>query len=273
MENDFYKYAICHKIDLNRFSYLYENLNEGLIKSYDIRDVKKYFENEMNFDCIESVSILDKNIYFSRRKQISENDFVQVSIKHNPKSLIKYNEIVNVCYRLLGWFTGGIQVDVKRKDGKGFMSYVFMRGEPYKKGKIVKDVFFSEDCDAELSRFVFDNLYQICGFSLIIEEKFPIKQYRYDKGETFYHITHMKHLEKIKNIGLVPKSRFNYPSRIYLTNNIEYLDDFDYDMQNSVILKIRLKRGQKLYVDPRCEGFFTYDNISPDEIEILQLTY
>jgi len=266
---NFYDKFLYGGFDLNRYSYLYENLNEGLIKSYDIRDVKKYLENELNFDCISNVTVLDRNVYFSRRKKISDNEFVKVSLKAEPKSLLKYNDVVNACYRLLGWFTGGIEVNVERRDGKGYIPYIFFRGEPYKNGKIVRDVFYAENVNYELAQFVALNKDNICGFSLIIEEKFPVKEYFYDETQTFYHITHKKYIHKILNNGLVPKSKFNYPSRIYLTNNIESLDDFDFDAEDSIILKIVLKRNQKLYVDPRCNGFFTYENISPDEIEVI----
>lgn len=105
--------------------------------------------------------------------------------------------------------------------------------------------------------------------SLIIEGKFP-REYLYDENEVFYHETDRKFLDKILKIGLVPKSRFNYLEKIYLTTDIEDLDNMELKNDDITILKIQLKNKQKLYFDPRSNILFTYDNISPDEIlEIL----
>jgi len=248
-------------------SYLYENLNEGLIKSYDIANVKKYLNNEMNFNCINNVYVLDRNIYTSKYKEKSDNEFVRISLKTDFKSLSRYNDVVNVCYRLLGWFVGIITVSVRTADG--FKEYAFFRNKPKVCDNTVRDTFYSESSRYELANFV--SLYSmgIVGFDLYIEEKFPIKEYVYDDNEVFYHLTDRRFIRRIMQHGLVPRSRFNYPSRIYLTNSIDYLDDVELDIKEPVLLKITLKRHQKLYKDPRCYGVFTYENISPDEIEIL----
>ncbi|WQJ53645.1 MAG: hypothetical protein [Wendovervirus sonii] len=268
MKNDFYKYALYEFYQLSNNCFLSERLNEGLIKSYDVRNVCKFLNDKMQFPCVCNAKVLHHNTYESKKKALSEDEFVEIILNDDFKSVMQYENVVKMCYNLLGWFTGIIMVKIMQRNG-GYKTYAFFRGEPYKKGNEYVDCFFSEDSDYELKKFLIANARQIYQVSLIIEEKFPIKQYKYDAGETFYHKTDKIYIDKIKMQGLVPKSRFNYPSRIYLTNNIEDLDDSLLNVNKETILKIKLKRGQKLYVDPRSPGFFTYDNISPDEIEII----
>ena len=64
----------------------------------------------------------------------------------------------------------------------------------------------------------------------------------------FYHESGRKFLDKILKIGLVPKSRFDYPERIYLTTDIEDLDNMELKNDDITILKIQLKNKQKLYL-------------------------
>lgn len=98
----------------------------------------------------------------------------------------------------------------------------FYRGIPYRFKNMhdFEDCFFAEKEDLELDNFIKTNISRIYSVSLIIEGKFP-QEYVYNENEVFYHETDRKFLDKILKIGLVPKSRFNYPERIYLTTNIE----------------------------------------------------
>lgn len=98
-----------------------------------------------------------------------------------------------------------------------------------------------------------------------------------------YHITHERHLAKIKKIGLVPKSeskKSTHPARIYLVENeesaIKLAEEFsnsEYKFEhNYVLLEINtnktseFKRDKnfKLHNDPNFTGgYFTLDNIPP----------
>lgn len=90
-----------------------------------------------------------------------------------------------------------------------------------------------------------------------------------------YHVTHTRHLDKIKKIGLVPKSQLkksSHPDRIYLAkdelsaqkiaqefSSIEYKNDHSY-----VVLEIDMAKlsGVQLHRDPNFEnGYFVLDNI------------
>ena len=98
-----------------------------------------------------------------------------------------------------------------------------------------------------------------------------------------YHVTDEKHINKIKQIGLTPKSNKmidNHPDRIYLFESVDdinsfisnksyYVEDF-----NPVKLKINIKSLPKikLYKDPKytnIDAYYTYDNIPSYSIKII----
>lgn len=97
------------------------------------------------------------------------------------------------------------------------------------------------------------------------------------KDEYLYHTTDSKNLEKIMKSGLIPKSkntRSFYPDRIYLSPNIKYMDTIRNQLQGDKggeYVNLRIKnKGYKLYKDVRFPGgFYTYDNIHPDDIEVI----
>jgi hypothetical protein len=96
-----------------------------------------------------------------------------------------------------------------------------------------------------------------------------------------YHITPLKHWEKISKIGLAPKSRSKnsyHPDRVYLTkdeNSAENLVQKFYKLiflKEWVLLKITTDDipGEyfRLYYDPNYkQGFYTMNNIPPQAIE------
>jgi len=98
--------------------------------------------------------------------------------------------------------------------------------------------------------------------------------------DNLYHITDVKNLDKIKKMGIVPKSKNKislHPSRIYLT----YLDQTKWlskifkknHQMDPIVIKIDTyhlykDRKIKLYIDPRMQdAYYTYDNIPPDYFE------
>jgi predicted acetyltransferase len=101
-----------------------------------------------------------------------------------------------------------------------------------------------------------------------------------------YHVTDIKNLNKIKEIGLCPKSKKKisyHPSRIYLTSSIEEArvtkSEFEKIKKDKyLILKIdtnkiidndkKLKDVLKLRIDPNYEnGYYTLQNINKNLIE------
>lgn len=114
-------------------------------------------------------------------------------------------------------------------------------------------------------------------FTISIEPTFDTKV-DFD-GEYLYHATDKKNLNKILSIGLIPKSkntRSFYPERVYLSPNLEYMNSIKRQLNTDkpaeyVFLKIKNYDALSLYKDVRFKGgFYTYDSISPDYIEVIE---
>ena len=102
--------------------------------------------------------------------------------------------------------------------------------------------------------------------------------------EFLYHVAPLRNWEKIKNIGLVPKSRSKrsyHPERVYLgkdeKNTIDLAPKFyqDTGINEWVLLKINTDfvpgSYLRLYYDPNFEyGYYTLNNIPPQAIEKIQ---
>jgi hypothetical protein len=96
-----------------------------------------------------------------------------------------------------------------------------------------------------------------------------------------YHITPTQNVNKILNIGLVPKSRSKasyHPDRVYLSKDLEDIEDLGEmfyqktGIKNWTILKIETDMVPggylKLYTDPNYKlGYYTLNNIPPQAIE------
>jgi hypothetical protein len=109
-----------------------------------------------------------------------------------------------------------------------------------------------------------------------------------------YHITPIENINKIKKNGLIPKAynkKIKHEDAIYFynSNNIEDLKHIAYQLYREtyyndfVVLKIDLRckknidnpilkeRRFRLYADPDMNNaYFTKENISPDDIEIIE---
>lgn len=110
---------------------------------------------------------------------------------------------------------------------------------------------------------------------------------KYDKviyiKDDLYHVTTKDKLEKIKKYGLTPKSMSkisNHPDRIYLAIDLtgaEFIKDcLDEHYPNSKLITLKISinkiRDHKFMKDPNLEqyGVYTYQNIHPSAIEIIQ---
>ncbi|MFW6225610.1 MAG: hypothetical protein ACOC3V_01460 [bacterium] len=119
------------------------------------------------------------------------------------------------------------------------------------------------------------------NLNIVFNKKFDF----YDSGINIflYHVTDEKYLNKIKQIGLTPKSNKtidNHPDRIYLFDSIDDLDLFiknkSYYIEGYVPIKLKINVKSlpklKLYKDPKypnTDAYYTYDNIPPHSIEII----
>lgn len=125
-----------------------------------------------------------------------------------------------------------------------------------------------------------DENYQLPIY-LKIEPKFDNS--KIEIPAVLYHVTHERHLDKIKKIGLVPKSKSKkafHSERIYLFKNKESANviakefsRIDYQFEHNYILlpiNTLIIPNLQLHVDPnfKNDGFYTYDNVPPSAIKI-----
>lgn len=100
-----------------------------------------------------------------------------------------------------------------------------------------------------------------------------------------YHLTHQDNKINILKKGIYPKSknrRSDHPERIYLFDEVEnyssilkflkFSDDIDDIYKDYMLIKIDCSKDKLiLHTDPRYRlGWFTYDNINPLNIEIIE---
>lgn len=99
-----------------------------------------------------------------------------------------------------------------------------------------------------------------------------------------YHLTPQKNKERILKTGLYPKTynrNTRHPERIYLFYDIDNyesllktlkISDLKNDNEdNYILLEINMNKNMVIHSDPNyIDGFFTYDNISVNDIKILK---
>ena len=101
-----------------------------------------------------------------------------------------------------------------------------------------------------------------------------------------YHLSPIEHQNKILEIGLVPKGKYRasvYPNRLHLFKDLKECNDLLKNLKNNDNKKLGYKRLYTLYkidlknldiilhTDPNyLKGYYTYDNINPNKIKIIQ---
>ena len=241
--------------------YLYEDIDEGLIMSYDINKSASYLKSK--FPNIIKIRSLRYNPY-KRSDRPKKNDFVAIDL---GTDYANYKEIIYTVKNLLGWFTSSITLRETVK--KGFIPRIFNNFD---------GTFECDDLNG-VSRYDGENGFEnyladhsVSAFSIIIEAKFG-KRYAQKSGEVLYHATDSSHLKRIREQGLIPRSLGNFPDRIYLGSDIHEIENMvGPNLQDMWFLKINVD-GLEIYHDERERtAYYTYDNISPDRIlEIFQI--
>ena len=235
--------------------YLYENIDEGLIMSYDINKSALYLKSR--FPNIVKVRSLTYNPY-KRIDKPKKNDFVAIDL---GEDFTNYKEIIHTVKNLLGWHASSIMLRESAK--RGFIPRTFNN---------LNGVFECDDLSSN-GRYEGENGFgnyltdhSISAFSIIIEAKYG-KRYIQKSGEVLYYATEYSHLKRIREQGLIPRSPGNFPERIYLGSNLREIRTMDSsNLRDTWFLKINVD-GLKLYHDERERAaYYTYDYISPDRI-------
>ena len=259
-----------HKRD--KTTYAYENINEGLITTYNIFQCEKHLVKNfpeifdvksLKFDRNTNTLLYKKN----NQKRYNKNEFFEIKL-YDIENL---KEIEKLVYNLYGWFITRMTVyyrDSKRNREKDF---------DYINGSFENEY---EDKDGNykiltLQKFLKgEECEEVNYYSLLFEAKFTTQTNNFKE---LYHLTDFDNLSKIKKYGLIPKTKLNYNERVYFSPNLEDIaemiaDKFTYP----ILLKLNfedydneIRKKYKFFEDPRMDmSVFTYDTISPKYIKI-----
>jgi hypothetical protein len=235
--------------------YLYENLNEGLIVSYDIDRCKAYLMTL--FPEIINVRSLRFNPYKvgGQRVLASKNAFVAIDLGRN------YTNFRAICSRvrtLLGWFTSYIQIRHCLRNGSYMpMTFFNFNGEFVYRDK--------KGAETTLQEFLLQSRQIVC-FSIVVEAAFSERYYQ-KPGEHLFHVTDTQYASKIERIGLIPRSLGNFPERIYLGRHLKDIRQMvEANLTAMTVFEVDVE-GLEIYKDERHpDSFFTYDNIGPSKL-------
>lgn len=141
--------------------------------------------------------------------------------------------------------------------------------------------------DKAISIIKSDKYDEITSVRIQYESKFGPEYNKGDLPKYIYHVTDKKYVDKIKKVGLVPRSKKKHsyhPDRVYFAEKLSTVSDlWKYGMNQyvptPVFLKIntsKLPSNFRYFEDPqlpkRVKGFFTHQNIPPDAIKFLEVT-
>lgn len=223
----------------------YERLiKEGLIFTHNIEKYQNGLDIQLSSVGVKhKINIISKFIY----------DLEILNPKELSDELLKY--VIDINQNLLGYYP----------------SYIWVVNKIGKNG------------------FVFDERYLSNEFLNIIirfESKYEDGLYKNDLEipEYAYHLSPNNKRDKILKNGLCPKSynrKTKHPDRLYLFYDIDDYKDLlkglifndqmkgigrDYDLY-----KIKMNSKMIIHSDPNYNrGFYTYDNISPKDIELIE---
>lgn len=223
-----------------KYKEFFNYIKEGLIKTYPIKTTIKLIKRELG-GLNFAIDFDDDTIFIKL-----------ISSDLNLDKLLSIYRTINLC----GYFVS---------------NYDFYNSSDIVIGYLIHDDELSEYFNEKL----FENITKSHFTQITIESRFNKIS---DKKEILYHVTSKNNKEKIKNIGLVPKSknkRANHTDRIYLgfdkiiTKNLAY----QFSKGDYILLKINTNGlNVNFYNDSDFtgNGVYTYDNIPIDNIEIIE---
>ena len=235
---------------LNEPTYLNEALNTSYKLSACEKDLKR------RFSTVKGVYSIWQKTPFYKNDQANLGDF-----KIELSDLSQIEEICPTIEDSYGWFPQRLIVD-----GHEFIDWD-------RTFNFVDDnEEYIDDWLDEHERTKNPNLY---GIYLFVEAKFTVIDNSYTE---LYHLTAREHLSKIKTQGLVPKTKGNFPDRVYFAKDsgaISGLMEVSYE--HPILLKLdtenyleEIKKKYKFYIDPRLSAWavYTYDSIDPKYIMV-----
>jgi hypothetical protein len=238
---------------MNHIKTYHEHLNEGLIKTVDVKKFGKHLRIMFQKFYKDSIA--------AGTPLIDSDGHVTLMIYNKPKTLEFISELIHQI-NVHGYYVSGVQY---RNIGDKEEEHSPKTADNNEFLEIIKAA------DPKITK----------AFQISLEPKF--EEEAKGKFTMLYHITEQKHVKKIMEIGLVPraKSKISYhPERIYFANKtvISQIYDMYKDfVDEPVILKVDVS-GIKLYPDINVQvydnlgrgAYFATTNIPPDKIHVIK---
>ena len=253
---------------IKKIKFLYENLNKGLIRTYDIETCEKHLKKK--FKNIKTINPYTNNPYYNAINCINKKDYFYIELYSDFEN---YKQIETYVYNLCGWWTSFIILNIKDKRFplKPAKIVDFKNYSNHQPRKIGTNLYLDE----YLENIKNHEYFYIDTIELMIEQKFTSIQ-NLNYGTELFHVSNLRYLNKIIKNGLIPKNNTNHPDRIYLTTDFDFAKNTS-DEINGIIYRLNFKKYSKeifnnftFYDDPHHKNaIFTLDCINPKYIQIL----
>jgi hypothetical protein len=251
---------------VDNIKFLYENLNEGLIKTYDMNKCKKYLQKRFT-NIINIEPSINDPYHFLKTSNKKDYFYIEIDSKFE-----NYKEIEECVYNLCGWWTSFIILNIKDKRFplKRTIPIIFKNYQKLKSP-------YSHEYEKYLDEYFEDisnnkNLY-IDTLELQIEQKFTTIQKLNFKN--LYHASYKRYLPNIIKKGLVPRNDTNHPDRIFFSEDYSFIKKII--TKESIILRLNFDDYSEYIFDNYTfyddthhnNAVFTLDNIHPKYIQVL----
>lgn len=220
-----------------------QSIKEGLIFTHNIEKHYGSLEIELSSVGVKfNINIKSKFIY----------DLEILNLNELSNELLKY--VIDINQNLLGYYP----------------SYIWVSNKFGKNGFIFNDKYLSNE---------------FLNMKIRFESKYEDGLYKNDLDipEYAYHLSPENKKEKILKNGLCPKSynrKTKYPDRLYLFYDLNDYENllkglvFNDNIKGKItaynLYKVKMNKNMIIHSDPNYDkGFYTYDNISPKNIELL----
>ena len=230
-----------------------EFINEGLIQSASPNKILKHLFAREGFTN-DNLWVTDSGVKGMKK----------IKIDFDSSNIDKVDVIHNKMINLFGWTLSAIET--------------YDMGEPFLDMGEVVDIADDLQGFKDSMKKAYQEFEDEDPLTFVYEPKFDRP---FTKAvDKLYHVTSHDNVDKIKEQGLVPKSRMKkavHPDRIYLVTNPKYFEEERTDLLQHISFPIILEIDVKdlnlnLFYDPNMNGaVYTTDNIPPQNIKQIEL--
>lgn len=229
--------------NLSNYNDFQNQIKEGLIRTYPLKSTIKSLSRELSLKSVKHGIDSEESTNTIFIKAISED--------LSSDNIISILRSVNLC----GYFISNYDFYDENDVNVGYLIHNFS-----------VDLNFMNELLTKINNSHYTQI--------TIESKYNDKV---NLPPYLFHVTSEKNKDKIEKFGLIPKSknkRANHNDRIYLGYNPIVVKNLAYQFSTGeyILLKISTKELKiNLYDDPDFtkNGSYTYDNIPPSNIQII----